>query len=63
LVEKYSTKMETWRGTRYCLRGRGVGANVVHLTAQEGIYAFTFSQQGLMTGMGIQGSKITNIYP
>ena len=32
-------------------------------TMQEGIYAFIYGQQGLMAGLGIQGSKITQIYP
>jgi hypothetical protein len=41
----------------------GLARTLSTSTAQEGIYAFTFSQQGLMTGMGIQGSKTTNIYP
>ncbi len=52
----------------------GVGPSIVFVdegtartlstsTAREGIYAFTFSQQGLMAGMGIQGSKITKISP
>jgi len=30
-------------------------------TAQSDIYAFIFSQKGLMAGLGIQGSKITKI--
>jgi lipid-binding SYLF domain-containing protein len=52
----------------------GVGPSIVFVddgmartlstsTAREGIYAFTFSQQGLMAGMGLQGSKITKINP
>lgn len=32
-------------------------------TAQSGVYAFFFSQKGLMAGLGIQGSKITEIFP
>lgn len=30
-------------------------------TAQSDIYAFFFSQQGLMAGLGLQGTKITKI--
>src|SRR6266516_2518014 len=30
-------------------------------TLHSGIYAFTFDQQGLMAGLGLQGSKITRI--
>ena len=50
----------------------GVGPSIVFVdngmartlstsTAREGIYAFTFSQRGLMAGVGLQGSKITKI--
>nr|WP_321466093.1 twin-arginine translocation pathway signal protein [uncultured Desulfobulbus sp.] len=52
----------------------GVGPNIVVVdegfarsfsttTAQSGVYAFFFNQKGLMAGLGIQGSKITRIYP
>ena len=30
-------------------------------TLHSGIYAFTFDQQGLMAGLGLQGTKITRI--
>jgi lipid-binding SYLF domain-containing protein len=32
-------------------------------TIQKGIYAFFFNQRGLMGGIGLQGSKISRIYP
>ena len=32
-------------------------------TTKDGIYAFIFGQKGLMAGLGIQGTKITRIYP
>jgi lipid-binding SYLF domain-containing protein len=32
-------------------------------TARDNIYAFIFDQKGLMAGVGLQGSKITRIYP
>jgi lipid-binding SYLF domain-containing protein len=32
-------------------------------TAKDDVYAFIFSQKGLMGGLGIQGSKITKIKP
>ena len=52
----------------------GVGPNVVIVdeglarsftttTARSGVYAFFFNQKGLMAGLGIQGSKITEIQP
>ncbi len=41
----------------------GFGKNVSTTTLQKGVYAFIFDQKGLMGGMGIQGTKITRIYP
>ena len=32
-------------------------------TLKSGVYAYIFSQKGLMAGIGIQGTKITRIYP
>ena len=37
----------------------GFGKNVSTTTLQKGVYAFIFDQKGLMGGMGIQGTKIT----
>lgn len=41
----------------------GMARTLSTSTAQEGIYAFTFSQKGLMAGLGLQGTKITKINP
>jgi len=52
----------------------GVGPSVVVMdegkakttttsTAKDDIYAFIFSQKGLMAGLGLQGNKITKINP
>lgn len=52
----------------------GVGPNIVVMdegkataftttTMKDEIYAFFFDQEGLMAGLGIQGSKITKITP
>ena len=41
----------------------GFGKNFSTTTLQKGVYAFIFDQKGLMGGMGIQGTKITRIYP
>ncbi|MCQ8102597.1 lipid-binding SYLF domain-containing protein [Methylomonas sp. SURF-2] len=52
----------------------GVGPNIVVLdegmakkatttTLRDDVYAYVFGQQGLMAGLGIQGSKITRINP
>jgi len=32
-------------------------------TIRDDVYAFIFAQEGLMAGLGLQGSKITRINP
>jgi lipid-binding SYLF domain-containing protein len=39
----------------------GVGKTMTSTTLSQDVYAFIFDQQGLMAGLGIQGSKITKI--
>ncbi len=39
----------------------GMAMKTTTTTVQSDIYAFVFGQQGLMAGLGIQGSKITKI--
>jgi lipid-binding SYLF domain-containing protein len=40
---------------------KGMARTISSETLHSGIYAFTFDQQGLMAGLGLQGSKITRI--
>jgi lipid-binding SYLF domain-containing protein len=40
---------------------KGVARTISSETLHSGIYAFDFDQQGLMAGLGIQGSKIERI--
>jgi lipid-binding SYLF domain-containing protein len=40
---------------------KGVAANMTSTTLTQDVYAFIFSQKGLMAGIGIEGSKITRI--
>ena len=42
---------------------RGVQANVTATTLREPVYAITFSQQGLMASLALNGTKITPITP
>jgi|JI6StandDraft_1071083.scaffolds.fasta_scaffold01091_5 lipid-binding SYLF domain-containing protein len=42
---------------------QGMSASLSTNTIQKSIYAVFFNQQGLMGGLGLQGSKITPIYP
>lgn len=41
----------------------GVGKSLTTTTAKDDVYAFIFSQTGIMAGLGVQGSKITRIDP
>jgi len=41
----------------------GVAKSMSSTTLQKDIYAFIFSQKGLMAGLGLQGTKITQYYP
>jgi lipid-binding SYLF domain-containing protein len=41
----------------------GMGKSLTTTTGRSDVYAFIFSQQGLMAGLGLQGSKITKIEP
>jgi len=40
---------------------KGMARSFTTDTLHSGIYAFTFDQQGLMAGLGLQGSKIVRI--
>ena len=40
---------------------KGMARSLTTDTLHSGIYAFTFDQQGLMAGLGLQGSKIMRI--
>jgi lipid-binding SYLF domain-containing protein len=63
---EYLNKSEGWElgvGPSIVVVDAGMAKTMSTSTAQEGIYAFIFNQQGLMAGLGLQGSKITRINP
>ena len=41
----------------------GMAKTLTSTTLREGIYAFVFGQKGLMAGIGLQGTKVTQIHP
>jgi lipid-binding SYLF domain-containing protein len=41
----------------------GKAKSTTTTTMKDDIYAFIFSQKGLMAGLGLQGNKITKIDP
>ena len=42
---------------------QGFGKSMTSTTLKKGVYAFIFSQKGLMARLGLQGSKITPLTP
>ncbi len=63
---EYLNKSDGWEigvGPSIVFVDEGMAKSITTTTTKEGIYAFIFGQQGLMAGMGIQGSKITRINP
>jgi lipid-binding SYLF domain-containing protein len=63
---RYLRRTNGWElgtGPSLVVLDKGFGKNISTTTLQQGVYAFIFNQKGLMAGIGIQGSKITKIYP
>jgi len=63
---KWLDKSDGWEigtGPTIVVLDKGFGANVSSTTLQKGVYAFIFSQKGLMGGISLEGSKITKIVP
>jgi len=61
---KYLEKSNGWEigvGPSIVVADEGFGKKASSTTLQADIYAFIFGQQGLMAGLGIEGSKITRI--
>jgi lipid-binding SYLF domain-containing protein len=63
---KYLNSSDGWEigvGPSLVVADEGFGKKASTTTLQAEIYAFIFGQQGLMAGLGIEGSKITRIDP
>jgi lipid-binding SYLF domain-containing protein len=52
---------EIGTGPSVVIMDKGMARSFTTDTMHSGIYAFTFDQQGLMAGLGLQGSKIMRI--
>jgi lipid-binding SYLF domain-containing protein len=50
-------------GPTIVVMDEGKAKTTTTTTMKDDIYAFIFSQQGLMAGLGLQGNKITKINP
>lgn len=55
--------LEIGVGPSVVIVDKGLAGSLSTSTAKEDIYAFFFDQQGLMAGISLQGSKITQINP
>ena len=61
---EYLDKSKGWElgvGPSIVIVDEGVARGLSTTTAKSDIYAFFFSQKGLMAGLGLQGTKITKI--
>jgi lipid-binding SYLF domain-containing protein len=61
---EYLDKSDGWEigvGPSIVVVDAGAGKALTTTTGRSDVYAFIFSQKGLMAGLGIQGSKITKI--
>ncbi len=56
-----------WRPTRHgpsiVVLDKGAAGGLTTTTLKDDIYVFFFEQNGLMAGLGLQGTKITRITP
>ena len=63
---EYLDNSEGWEvgvGPSIVVMDKGAGKSLTTTTGRSDVYAFIFSQEGLMAGLGLQGSKITKINP
>ncbi len=56
-----SNGWELGSGPSVVIADSGMAKSLSTTTLQEGVFAFFFSQRGLMAGLGLQGTKITKI--
>lgn len=63
---RYLDESRGWElgtGPSLVVLDEGMAKQFSTTTIQHDIYAFVFGHQGLMAGIGLQGSKISRIYP
>lgn len=58
-----SEGFEIGLGPSFVVVDEGMAGSLTTTTAKEDIYAFFFDQEGLMAGLGLQGTKISPINP
>jgi lipid-binding SYLF domain-containing protein len=63
-AREYLDRSDGWElgtGPSIVIVDEGVAGGLSTTTARSDVYAFIFSQEGLMAGIGLQGTKITKI--
>jgi lipid-binding SYLF domain-containing protein len=61
---EYLQNSDGWEigtGPSVVVLDEGMASSLTTTSAKDGIYAFFFDQEGLMLGLGLQGTKITKI--
>ena len=61
---KYLDESQGWEigvGPSVVVVDQGMAKKMTSTTVTQDVYAFVFGQQGIMAGLGIEGSKITKI--
>jgi len=61
---EYLDKSDGWEvgtGPSIVVLDQGAAGGLSTTSARDDVYAFIFNQQGLMAGLGLQGTKITKI--
>jgi lipid-binding SYLF domain-containing protein len=58
-----SNGFEVGVGPSVVVVDEGMGKSTTTKTLKDDVYAFIFSQKGLMAGLGVQGNKISKITP
>lgn len=56
-----SDGFEVGAGPNVVVLDKGMAKNITTMTLKDDVYAFVFGQEGLMGGIGLQGSKITKV--
>ena len=62
----YLKKSDGWAigsGPSVVVMDEGKALSTTSTTVTQDVYAFPFGQKGLMAGLGLEGSKITQIHP
>jgi hypothetical protein len=63
---RYLQEREGWEvetGPSLVGLDEGLARNLSTTTIRDDVYACIFHQEGLMAGVGLQGSKLTTIHP